>query len=472
MASTQRAKQLQGLTLLLLSFVPLLGYDLSYIPLFNKLLSTNGVLFVVLNIAFYISALFLLFYALGPTKLGLIKRKRSAVKMAFVLVGLGYITLLFPGIYADRTLLFQSYWLTVWVYLSLAVAVLVVLLLYSVVKGFRIRDKSNLVLLVTVTILSLIVAEYVVFKMSPYISEYERDGGHLLPMSFTSSATERHMVYQPFEEVVKANSEFNYTHTTNSVGLMDIEPTEIKTEQKRILCLGDSFTEGMGVEPDYSWVKAMMRKLNQQGKNVFAYNAGIADSDPIYQIALAEDILLESIKPDLVIMMVNSSDIHNIIDRGGSERFSEEEMAKSSFSIFGAIQEVSYIVRHLTITIGGLNLAPKQQRTLVAEQILRKEIGAFEKHLKTKQIPFALIVHPVEIEINNNAFVWSDWKVILKQHKYALSLLDRYDKDGFITSQNASEYYYPLDRHHNKAGYELMGRTVADWLLEQEITPL
>ncbi len=81
----------------------------------------------------------------------------------------------------------------------------------------------------------------------------------------------------PRKEGVFATNMFNTTITHNSQGFRDVERSEEKTGNKwRILCLGDSFTWGHGVENEEIYVK-VLEKLHPRIETV---NMGGPGDDP------------------------------------------------------------------------------------------------------------------------------------------------------------------------------------------------
>ena len=75
-------------------------------------------------------------------------------------------------------------------------------------------------------------------------------------------------VHSPNQELYyeDRHKEFWYKLSCNSLGLRDIEHT-IKKEKNefRILCLGDSFTEGYGVDFEDSWPRQLSRIFEEKG---------------------------------------------------------------------------------------------------------------------------------------------------------------------------------------------------------------
>jgi hypothetical protein len=109
--------------------------------------------------------------------------------------------------------------------------------------------------------------------------------------------------------------EFDVIYKINSLGLRDREiALEKPSGTKRILMLGDSFTEGDGVEQHETFSSLLQRKLDslslpQQWEVI---NAGVGSYSPLleYLYLVREGVKL---KPDLVILNFDISDVYDDI---------------------------------------------------------------------------------------------------------------------------------------------------------------
>src|SRR6185436_1568242 len=108
-----------------------------------------------------------------------------------------------------------------------------------------------------------------------------------------------HHRLRPSFEAVMQGAKF----TTNALGLRDREfPIPKPPGVFRILMLGDSFTEGGGLENDETVAKIVETGLRQGacGTAVEVVNAGHASYSPILQYLLLKDVGLR-LQPDLVV---------------------------------------------------------------------------------------------------------------------------------------------------------------------------
>lgn len=101
--------------------------------------------------------------------------------------------------------------------------------------------------------------------------------------------------------------------TTSSLGLRDREyPMPKPAGTFRILMLGDSFTEGGGLENDETVAKIVEAGLRSGacGNAVDVVNAGHASYSPILQYLLLRDVGLR-LQPDLVVLNFDMTDVHD-----------------------------------------------------------------------------------------------------------------------------------------------------------------
>ncbi|MBP6516987.1 MAG: hypothetical protein KA242_08040, partial [Chitinophagales bacterium] len=87
--------------------------------------------------------------------------------------------------------------------------------------------------------------------------------------------------HKPFETFYFTRPEFTYARKCNSQGFSDIEwPVKKRKAEKRILVLGDSFTEGVGAPFDSNYVSILRAMYAATDTNIFVMNAANAGDDP------------------------------------------------------------------------------------------------------------------------------------------------------------------------------------------------
>jgi hypothetical protein len=110
-------------------------------------------------------------------------------------------------------------------------------------------------------------------------------------------------------------TEFNTEYSIDSLGLRDTEfPAEKPANTFRILMLGDSFTEGDGVNSNETFSKRLEFMLNSTitDYRYHVINAGVGSYSPILEYIYLKRYGLQ-LNPDLVVLNFDLSDIHDDI---------------------------------------------------------------------------------------------------------------------------------------------------------------
>ena len=103
--------------------------------------------------------------------------------------------------------------------------------------------------------------------------------------------------------------EFQYPFVTNSLGLRDDETPLLKPSgTKRIVVLGDSFTEGAGVAAENTYLSFLERKFAAQGQTVELISCALSGTGPLKQARLYFSIC-NQYNPDLVIWALHPNDV-------------------------------------------------------------------------------------------------------------------------------------------------------------------
>ncbi len=277
----------------------------------------------------------------------------------------------------------------------------------------------------------------------------------------------------PNSEKIDENSEFSYKHQYNSEGLRDKEflPTKTKNEY-RIIGLGSSFTEGNGTHQDSTWLKFLENDLSEDysNKNISTLNAGVAGSDPIFGYVLFKQRLL-GLKPDLVTLTIGVHDIYDLVIRGGKERFLPDETVRyRSAPNLEFLYAFSFIFRHIIHNALNLNwtlMSPSEYEIQEARalSLLYSCILDFHELSKENNFNFVALFHPTVFEIIAGDFALNELanKTKTETKIQTLNLYDYYLSHG-MSEKNSSEYYWSVDLHHNKKGYQLWADAVSQQL--------
>jgi len=269
-------------------------------------------------------------------------------------------------------------------------------------------------------------------------------------------------------------AEFGFTYQTNADGVRDL-PHEVHGEpgRRRIVVLGDSFTEGVGAERHEAWPAVLATILEAQGQRVEVFNAGMSGSDPFFEYQLLRQRFLRY-APDLVIVSINESDHEDALLWGGMERFCADGRTRGRRSPLSMhAYRYSHLARWILHEYAGLSeqtlaFGPRGRQSWDAQHTLLEAFAAM--HALRAEVPFELVVltHPLP-----HGVVW-------KQSGYFQIFHDRLAELGVASVDLADalhaeldglevrDYSWPIDMHYNARGYAAFARAVARLLNEDE----
>jgi len=356
-------------------------------------------------------------------------------------------------------------------------------LLFKIFKCSK-NSQMGIRLLWVTLLLSGIFAELFLRFGVNRCSNYHEKNGSMYYVSLYDSAQYANYPYHTYPpkegNFEYKTKEFTHTRKINSLGLAEVEiPLQKENNELRVICLGDSFTAGFGTSYESAWPKVFEKRLKSliPNKKISVFNAGVGGSDVFFEYILLKDKLLVY-KPDFVLMATNWTDILDIMIRGGEERFhAGGEVKFKSPPKWEWLYGSSYIVRHIVHDIYGYNwFLKKKEQTIKEERVAVNEI---EKALKlfdalADEHGFALVVvfHPTKFELESGHYHNAYFHKLVSELRYessieALDLLSEYQTSGLIVKENASEYFWEIDRHHNTEGYAIMGSLIADFFAKK-----
>ncbi len=263
---------------------------------------------------------------------------------------------------------------------------------------------------------------------------------------------------------IVVNAEFTHERRTNSLGLCDQEFSAKKNPlKKRIFCIGDSFTEGVGASPDSTYPMSLQNIL---GDSFEVYNAGIGGSDPIFGFMLLKQKLL-AYRPDEVIVTVNTSDVDDIMFRGGFERFKPDttlEFRKAP--VWEILYEKLHLVRFFVHRIFKMDyhfLNPQDSKMAFhnSTSSIERAIDSIAVLSSKENIGFKIVFHPFLGDSVTGSIPTQDvLNYCTKNHIPVINMLDSM-KTGDTKPQNFAGIFWPADGHYNNQGYLLMSRIIA-----------
>ena len=168
--------------------------------------------------------------------------------------------------------------------------------------------------LVTISLLGLIICDLLITNV------LEFTGIHSPPHKIEQRYRTPHPVYH---HTLEANVDsydalfgpLRYSVSSNSLGFKDRAPREITlaAEHKRIIFIGDSFTEGIGIEYPDTFVGIMDDRLSGDGIEVLT--AGVNSYSPIIYRRKIEYLVDQGLTFDHLVVLIDLSDAHDEVFR-------------------------------------------------------------------------------------------------------------------------------------------------------------
>lgn len=273
--------------------------------------------------------------------------------------------------------------------------------------------------------------------------------------------------WQPNSTIKFGQDEFTYTNHYNELGHREtpFKDFQSDTSSLKILCLGDSFTEGDGAPYDSSWVRFFEQGLAQKlDTNVKAYNAGVCGSDVVFNGIILQEKLISS-KAKVVLECLNNSDITDIYYRGGKDRFAADgSMNSPKVKWWEPIYKYSYVVRAFVCTFSPYDNNLTHQKNLEKDEQLSLEIMAnqiIESYnlCRSNNIDYYVIINPVPSDVIYRDFqIFEDLPSLIPKEIPLINLYPRlystYD------SLNITDYSWKANGHYNGKGYEVLGKSI------------
>lgn len=353
----------------------------------------------------------------------------------------------------------------------------------------------NIFTILSVTILlDLIFTYFISSKFSFYEKIYPMLDHRIANVNYHHSFRENVSTYDYW-------GKYKYIFKTNSLGFKDSDSREIKkltNSKKRVIIIGDSFTEGIGYEYDDTFVGLLDK--NKFNESVEILNAGVASQSPIiYYKKIKYLIEEEKIKFNELLVFLDISDIpdeyyYNIdFDSSDNKQYNlrdhlQEFFIKNSslylffdviFNTINLLKE-KYILKYKAskefnidfskTTIEKINLYKSLN---VKRGMWSHDINAWNLHgakgrdladlyltklfdlCKKNKIKFTLVIYPWPIHIfydHDPSFhrdYWTNWA-----KSKNIKLIDFFD---YFINNNSEEtiekYFISGDIHWNKDGH-------------------
>ena len=271
---------------------------------------------------------------------------------------------------------------------------------------------------------------------------------------------------KPNSSRIKKEKEWQYFNQYNEFGNREkaIDNFINDTFSIKVVCLGDSFTEGDGAPYDSSWVRLFERKLNLKDSLKYKiYNAGACGSDVFYNHKILTNKLM-ILKPKIVIECINSTDINDVIWRGGIERFNSDGRVSGKvgpnweffycFShVFRAFMNVFYKYNENLISENNLLLNEKAAISLIVSQVEQTAKFCLSNHIE-----YHLIIHPLPTELIKGNSQPIEFIQQLSHKLYVTSLFTSFS--NYYKKNDLLKEYWIVNKHFNSKGYLTMGNII------------
>lgn len=287
---------------------------------------------------------------------------------------------------------------------------------------------------------------------------------------------------RPFQTYTDGKTEYNYLHCYNSIGFADKEPLAVIDCPNLTVALGDSFTESVGTHQDSTWLKEMERSYNNHkpvSEQICTLNGGISGNDVVYAYMSFKETLLPY-RPKTVLLAINTSDIGDIIIRGGMERFKPGgKVQYRQPPLWEMLCETSIIFRHFIhdvlryYTTYYYKQAEYEKAIQKAKDVILNTIYDFKKLSEKENFTLVVVFNPYLDELSGAAQRLQDVYLRISRDTSLLSinLYDEFLNSPQLNGQNekAVALYWPIDGHNNPAGYRLWGEIMAECLADYDL---
>ncbi len=341
---------------------------------------------------------------------------------------------------------------------------------YGIFFRNSVSEKAkNRFLLFSAVLFSLFVLEIFLLLTGFTKTYFEEVSGYYRSQYIPADKGYYHL-WKPNEPHFLSKPEYRFWRPTNSQGLGDVEwAIAKKPNEKRIMALGDSFTEGDGAPNDSSYVSLLKQQCLAAGDTFIFMNAGVCGSDPFINFVLLRDRLLRY-QPDIIIQALGTNDMNTDINiRGGMERFQKDGTLKyNPAPWWEPVYAVSYVSRIFFSVAGYNELLRKKNMPKEEEKKLNTQLeDLFQRYAtlcKQNNVRLVVVLRPDKQEIENNKYDYNFSEIVHQLNAdstvQVIDLLPYYKNYIEQSHTTTDDYFWDYDGHHNSKGYELMAQGI------------
>ena len=297
---------------------------------------------------------------------------------------------------------------------------------------------------------------------------------NLTPGTFISDVNRRYKLRPHF-----TGKTFGQPYAINSMGFRDHDyDLLVKGENvERVLCVGDSFTFGVGLDLEDTYPKQLERLLQREfpGKRLEVVNCGVPSYNTVRE---CEFIVHEALiyKPDLIVLsyVFNDSEYTVSFTSSHNKFINALKDGMQRFRVYDFVIEKLHLINFL---LKGLTLPDPQYRVQSLKHSFSDEYIGWQKNKeafgllsiwsKKNNIPIVYLIFPkLELLDKDYPYLFFHEKVkqALQGEPY---ILDMYP---VFKGKRAEELWVnPFDGHPNKEANTLMVNALAGFLEEHRL---
>lgn len=273
--------------------------------------------------------------------------------------------------------------------------------------------------------------------------------------------------WEPNSTIQYSTEEFSFKNTFNELGHREKSFKTFKESNMafKVLCLGDSFTEGDGASYENSWVRHY-ENFMRRDTSLAVYNAGVCGSDVFFDYMMLKEKLIAS-SPNLVIHCINNSDIPDVHYFGGMERFNEDGTGGSpNFKKWEVLYANCHIFRVGVRIFTSYDENLIKQNTWKEDEVkayikIANQLSSIQAFCEKNDIQYiaVLMPSPYEVESPENAEFERLFDYV-SENTVLISIFREMQESKM--SENMEYYVWPENGHYNANGYKIMGEIIYD----------
>ncbi len=282
-----------------------------------------------------------------------------------------------------------------------------------------------------------------------------------------------------------------YSVHTNSLGFRDsiVRDVPLKASRRRIVFIGDSYTFGIGVDYDQTFVGKLAAELSKTGTEVL--NAGVVSYSPsIYYRKIRYLIEKRGLRFDELVVFLDISDVQDeaevyYIDETGGVRTSADAQSRYHavagrsnwwYPVFAWIRDNS-VIFHVTWTHARSYFDPlpidyRRSKWTVDKKLfdefgrrglesMRSSMDSLLDALRRHGITMTIVVYPWPDQIwyrDRESIVVSYWKQWAEEHRARFVNLFPVFLHYENPEQCINKYFITGDTHWNEAGHSIVAQ--------------